>query len=44
MKLQWTKKILQMDFESPKLMALCKRVYNVPKIKSYIDNRPDRPF
>ena len=33
-----------MDFESPKLEALSNKVYNIPKIKSYIDNRPDRPI
>ena len=31
-----------MDFESPKLTAFSEKVYNIPKIKSYIDNRPDR--
>ena len=44
LKFQWAKKILKMDFESPKLTDLCKRVYNIPKMKSYIDNRHDRPF
>ena len=41
---QWTKKMAGMDFESEKLSALSKRVYNIPKIKTYIDNRPDRPM
>ena len=41
--IQWTK-VARMDFESPKLTALSKRVYNIPRIKSFIDNRPDRPF
>ena len=44
MQLQWAKKMAGMDFESAKLTALSKRVYNIPKIKSYIDNRPDRPM
>ena len=44
MQLQWTKKMAGMDFESAKLTTLSKRVYNIPKIKSYIDNRPDRPM
>ena len=41
---QWAKKMAGVDFESEKLSALSKRVYNIPKIKSYIDNRPDRPM
>ena len=41
---QFTKKMAGMDFESAKLTALSKKVYNIPKIKSYIDNRPDRPM
>ena len=41
---QFTKKMAGMDFESAKMTALSKKVYNIPKIKSYIDNRPDRPM
>ena len=33
-----------MDFQSEKLEALSNKVYNIPKIKSYIDNRPERPL
>merc|ERR1711992_205043 len=40
----WTKRCTKMDFESPKLAALSKKVYNIPKIKSYIDSRPQRPL
>ena len=41
---QWAKKMAGVHFESEKLSALSKRVYSIPKIKSYIDNRPDRPM
>jgi len=40
----WTKRCTKMDFQSEKLEALSNKVYNIPKIKSYIDNRPERPL
>ena len=42
--LQWTKRCARMDFESPKLAALSEKVYDIPKIKSYIANRPGPTF
>ena len=41
--LQWTKRCARMEFQSSKLAALSNKVYNIPKIKSYIENRPERP-
>merc|ERR1712038_384153 len=39
---QWVK-VARTDFESPTLTVLSKRVSDIPKIKSFIANRPDRP-
>merc|ERR1711992_243890 len=40
----WTKRCARMEFESPKLAAHSQKVYNIPKIKAYIDKRPERPM
>ena len=44
--LQWTKVFAGVEWEekTPKLLALSKKVHDLPKIKAHMDSRPDAPF
>ena len=44
--LQWTKVFADVEWEekTPKLVALSKKVHDLPKIKAHMDSRPDAPF
>jgi len=43
---QWTKVFAGVEWEekTPKLLALSKKVHDLPKIKAHMDSRPDAPF
>ena len=44
--LQWTELFAKVEWEdkTPKLLALTKKVHDIPKIKAHLESRPDAPF